>query len=487
MAGDLELTVLHEASGDAGYVSAFAVTDQLLIAVGGTSQRNPTCLASSNAKHFEPRTTPKQLGLRSVLAVGDALWTCGEYGQLAISRDHGASWTLIETGTEGCLYSLALGLDGAVWVVGDDGYAARVLGEKLVRVDVGTGVRISRVVAVREEICFLCFDGKLRRWTDGAITEIATGATKPLTGLVQTKGNGWVVTGDGGFIGRSPDGTWFSRVTSGVEVDLEGIAILADGRLIVVGDRGHVLISNDEGRTWRGVPNELGLVHLWSIKRFGGGALIGGEGGLVVKLAPPGDATWSDRRNVFGGAKPLDEAFAMGPEKFLERGLAMFLAAGAPEAEVNDEVDAGEGEDEGDDDEDDDDDDGDDDDDDDDDDDEDDDGDDDAEGDNEAFSVLRAAGDAADFHDNYGVPFPTEADRFFYATDGHDPWSTFAELRLDNPLRPDVGEHNLFELMVRRNQAAYLGTDLVEAFCGVFGIGSQGNGDTYHMEIYPWD
>ena len=477
MTGDLELTVLHEASGKAGYVSAFALTDQLVVAVGGTSNRNPTCLASSNAKQFELRTTPKQLGLRSVIALADALWACGEYGQLATSRDHGASWTLIDTGTTGCLYSVALGLDGAVWVVGDEGYAARVLGEKLVRVDVGTSVRISRVVAVREEICFLCFDGKLRRWADGVVSEISTGATKPLTGLVQTKGNGWVVTGDGGFIGRSPDGVWFSRVTSGVDVDLEGIAILADGRLIVVGDRGQVLLSVDEGRTWRGVPNELGLVHLWSVRRFGGGVLIGGDDGLVVKLAPPGDATWSDRVNMFGGAKPLDEAFAVGPEKFIERGLAVFLASGAV-------VDAEEEEGGDDDDEDDDDDD---DDDDENDDDDDDDGDDDAEGDGEAFSVLGEAGDANDFEDIYGVPFPTEADRFFHAVDGKDPWRTFDELRLDNPLRPDVGEHNLFELMVRRNQAAYLGTDLVEAFCGVFGIGSQGNGDTYHMEIYPWD
>ena len=478
MTGDLELTVLHEASEGAGYVSAFAMTDQLLVAVGGTSNRNPTCLASSNAEHFEPRTTPKGLGLRSVIAVGDALWACGEHGQLATSRDHGASWTLIDTGTTGCLYSLALGLDGAVWVVGDDGYAARVLGEKLVRVDVGTSVRISRVVAIREEIGFLCFDGKLRRWAGGVITEISTGATKPLTGLVQTKSNGWVVTGDGGFIGRSPDGTWFSRVASGVVVDLEGIAILADGRLIVVGDRGQVLLSTDEGRTWRAVPNELGLVHLWSIKRFGGGVLIGGDDGLVVKLAPPGDATWKGRANAFGGAKPLDEAFAVGPEKFIERGLAAFLAAGAADEEVE-----GEDGDEGD--EDDDDEDGDDDDEDDDEDDDDDDGD--AEGDSEAFSVLGEAGDANDFEDIYGVELPTEVDLFLHAVEGHNPWTTFAELRLDNPLRPDVGELNLFELMVRRNQAAYLGTDLVEAFCGVFGIGSQGNGDTYHVEIYPWD
>lgn len=480
MTGDLELTVLREASEDVGYVSAIAITDQRLVAVGGTSRQGPLVLVSSNARQFERRACPTAFGLRSVLAVGDAVWVCGEYGQLATSRDHGASWTVLETGTEGCLYSLALGLDGAVWVVGDAGYAARVLGERVVRVELGTSVRISRVVAVREEMCFLGFDGKLRRWAAGVVTEVSTGATKPLTGLVQTKGHGWVVTGDGGFIGRSPDGTWFSRVASGVEVDLEGIAVLADGRLIVVGDRAQVLTSSDEGRTWRAVTSKLGLVHLWSVRRFGGGVLIGGDDGLVLKLAPPGDATWSDRANAVSEAKPLDAAFAAGPEGFIESGLALFLGPA-------DEVDAEEGEDEEADEGNDDDDEDEDEEDEDEDEGDDEDGDDDAEGDNEAFSVLGEAGDANDFEDIYGVELPDEADRFFAAVDGRDPWRTFSELRLDNPLRPDVGDKNLFELMVRRNQAAYLGTDLVEAFCGVFGIGSQGNGDSYHMEIYPWD
>ena len=86
---------------------------------------------------------------------------------------------------------------------------------------------------------------------------------------------------------------------------------------------------------------------------------------------------------------------------------------------------------------------------------------------------------------NLRRPLPRESSGS--GRDGCDPWSTFEELRLDNVAAPDVGEHNLFELLVRRDQQAYLGTDLVEAFCGVFGIGSQGNGDTYHIEIYEWD
>src|SRR5436305_1277777 len=138
MTADLELTVLQDQNDELGYVAGFAVTNRMILVAGGTSAKLPTVLASSNARRFEPRTTPRNLGLRDVLVVGDALWTCGEHGQLACTRDHGATWTLFETGTEACLFALALAPDGAVWVVGEGGYAARMLGDRPERVELGT-------------------------------------------------------------------------------------------------------------------------------------------------------------------------------------------------------------------------------------------------------------------------------------------------------------------------------------------------------------
>ena len=60
-----------------------------------------------------------------VLVAGDTLWVCGEYGMLAVSRDAGETWGKLATGTNGCLFGLALGPDGAVWTCGDGGYLAR--------------------------------------------------------------------------------------------------------------------------------------------------------------------------------------------------------------------------------------------------------------------------------------------------------------------------------------------------------------------------
>src|SRR5262249_32042098 len=131
----------------------------------------------------------------------------------------------------------------------------------------------------------------------------------------------------------SPDGAWYSRVDARVDVDLEAIGALSDGTLVIAGDRGQLLVSADDARSWRSVEHGLGQLHLWSLARFGGGALIGGGGGRIARLAAPDDATWSERADDFGNdafgadADSLDEIFAAGPDGFIASGLAAYLDA----------------------------------------------------------------------------------------------------------------------------------------------------------------
>lgn len=433
MTVELELSVLQHPDAGLGYIAALSITDQLIIAAGGTSSHAPTVVASSNARHFEPRKTPRQLGLRDVIAVGDALWTCGEYGQLAVSRDTGATWKVLDTGTDACLFALALAADGDVWVVGDRGYVARVIDERLEHVDLRTSARLAAVYALGDAIVVLGCDGVMYRWQRGEVTRIVTGATKPLNALALTKLGTWVLVGDGGFIARSPDGAWWARVNSEVEVDLEAVETCADGRLVAVGDRGTILISNDDGRRWQPLTTTL-TSHLWSVVPFGPGVLVGGDDGLVAKLAPPGDRTWHDRVNVFGSAQPLDVAFAGGPDRFIARGLPAYLRA------MGERV----------------------------------------------SSTSSTRGMQSAFEEVYGVAVPPEAAALVAAVDGYDEWSTFADLCPSRQLAPDLGAPNLFEVLVRDLQANR-GTGLVDAFCGVFCIGARGQGDTFHMELYEWD
>jgi suppressor of fused len=431
MTAELELTVVSDASDRRGYVSSFAVTDQMIVAVGGIAS-DPTVLASSNAREFEPRKSPRGEGLRDALAVGDQVWVCGEHGQLAVSRDQGAKWRLLETGTDVCLFGLALGLDGAIWVVGDKGYAARVLGPRPVPVDLGTDVRLSRVIAVRDEIVALGFDGKLRRWQGGKVSVVACGASKPLTGLAVTPRNTWIAVGDGGFIARSPDGQWYSKVASGTDVDLEAIRTLADGRIVIVGDRGHMLLSADDGRTWKPLASSLGAVHLWSLARFGNGLLIGAERGQIARLAPPGETTWSERVNVFAAQHRLDAVFEPGPSAFIANGLATYLEVRAREDEG---------------------------------------------GERDEEEDRPPVGAADDFQAIYGVALPAEARALFAAA---PPASTLHELRL-GPALHDVAEDNVFEQVLAGSRG------LADAFAGAFQIGEQRGGDTVHLELYEWD
>ena len=324
---DLELTVVQPPT-DLGFIAAFAITDQMIHIAGGTSGHAPTLLASSNARHFERQRAPRSLGLRDVLVNGDAVWVCGEYGQLAVSRDRGASWKLIETSTEVCLHAIAVAHDHSIWVVGDRGVAIRISSEQVQRIDFATTVKLTGAVRVRDEMVVLGFDGALRRWKNGNVTPAATGTARSINALKITKRGTWIAIGDAGFVARSPDGAWWTRVKTDIEADLEAIALFGE-RIVIVGDRGQITISGDDGRTWQ-IHESAFSQHLWSVVPFGEGLLIGGDDGLIAKLAPPGDRTWEDRVNVFGGAKALDLEFAAGPASFITKYLAAITGRDAP-------------------------------------------------------------------------------------------------------------------------------------------------------------
>lgn len=225
-------------------------------------------------------------GATIVAIAGGAWWTCGPRGRLAASHDQGATWTAIELATDVDLNGVARARDGAVWVVGDHGFAARVIADRLEHVEVGATADLTGVHALDDEIVILANDGALRRWRDGRIAVVQTGVAARLTGVAVIRHGTWVVVGAGGLVLRSPDGIWFARGRSGVDHDLAAVAATRDHRLIAVGARGCVLVSHDDGRTWHAMttPDESPLR---SIATSDAGALIGGEGGLLVRLAPP--------------------------------------------------------------------------------------------------------------------------------------------------------------------------------------------------------
>src|SRR5262249_40359284 len=76
------------------------------------------------------------------------LGTGGARGQLAMSRDDGATWTTVDSGTDVDLHGVARARDGAVWVVGGNGFAARIAGDRVERVALGTAADLTGVCAL---------------------------------------------------------------------------------------------------------------------------------------------------------------------------------------------------------------------------------------------------------------------------------------------------------------------------------------------------
>jgi hypothetical protein len=393
-------------------------------------------------------TTPRELGLRGVAVHRGDVWSCGEFGQLARSSDHGATWKIVPTQTDACMFAVAA-IGDDLWLAGDRGFFARVRAAAIEPVDLGTRARLAAIYEHDGDAIVVARDGVLHRWRNGELKGVPTGATTGLTGVAITKRGTWIAIGDRGFITRSPDGAWFSRSSSGTDADLEAVLALPDGRVVIVGDRGAILISTDDGRTWHPHASELTL-HLWTLARFGDGVLIGGDGGLIARLAPAGDVTWADRPDVF---VQRDAWIAAGPDGFVDHSLSAIL---------DDEPE----DDDGDDDEDDDDDD----------DDDDEDGDDGDDGD----------GDGDD-NDTDGEVFHTRA---FAATYGIDAAPELVALdralakrhMLGLALRFAPPRGNSFEQLIIREQRDPHATALAEAFAGVVALGGG-----HCLELYGWD
>jgi hypothetical protein len=222
-----------------------------------------------------------------VVAIANGeLWTCGPRGRLAVSHDQGATWIAVDAGVDVDLHGVTRARDGAMWVVGGQGFAARIVGERLERISMSTTADFTGVCAFEAEIIVLANDGTIRRCRDGRIDVVPTGATVPLTGIAVLRRGTLVVVGTGGLVMRSPDGAWFARGDSGVTHDLQAVVTTPDHRVIAVGAGGCVLVSDTDGRTWR-VMTTPGATPLRSVAASGSGVLIGGDGGLLLRLAPP--------------------------------------------------------------------------------------------------------------------------------------------------------------------------------------------------------
>jgi uncharacterized protein (TIGR02996 family) len=264
------------------------------------------CLVSSDGKTFHRRKSP---GTSFCLYQhGDAIYSTGI--GFAVTRDFGQSWQALPAPDEP-YYTFTIFRDsqGTWWLGGDDGaiFTAPEIeaGWKKARVE-GTG----KILDIHEVDGRLLFMGYGSHFLDGTKLEKVKGIDKEhiITRVTETPRGVLIAIGDGGVTYRSTDrGSSWSFVKSGVREDLEDLDWVA-GTLFVVGGEGTILKTTD-GESWTKVESGT-TQHLWGISSWGDGALIGGNYGVVLSLAAPGDTYWQGTTDQLAPPPPtIDAAF----------------------------------------------------------------------------------------------------------------------------------------------------------------------------------
>lgn len=284
------LTTLAPRAGGRGLVLSLAVTPDRLLAVGG--QRRDLFLVSVDGTTFQPIDSPGK-GLRDVCADGDEIWTVGEYGHIARSLDAGQSWTVFKSKASACLFGVGWDAEGTLWVSGEQGFLARFDGKKFHRFDT------SEHVASDETLARFCSSsrGLLFSTSKGRALVLNGETLQPLncsTGemgmtCLETQTGALLWVGLNGALFRAPDfDSAFERVSSDARGMLTSATELPSGQLLVVGERGQLFVSEDDGRSFVASRTPAGCGTLWTIKAWGQGALIGGESGQILRYGDPG-------------------------------------------------------------------------------------------------------------------------------------------------------------------------------------------------------
>lgn len=276
--------VSHASNVKFGYLGKLVVDGDRVYAVGGTHSQ-PTLLVSDDGGHWWRKVShPTVTGLRSMIRNGNALYLVGEYGMLAVSVDHGLTWTSLVVGTSACLFDIVRTPDGTWWIAGDQGVILRstdgISYDQVAVEDAGRSLKLHVVDGV---VHVLGFDGKLRIWDGSFFRTVVVEDESPLCDLVVTRAGTWVLVGDGGMVFRSTDrGATWNVVPLTTSSALESVIETPRG-IVVVGEDSTLLFSDDDGRSFTEVPNDM-AGHLWSIAALGNSYLVGGDDGAVWML-----------------------------------------------------------------------------------------------------------------------------------------------------------------------------------------------------------
>ena len=266
---------------------------------------------------------------------GNRLLVVGEQGHILYSDDSGETWAHSDVPVSLAITAVAFAGEDHAWATAHDGFLlhstdngqswqTKLSGSHVAELSVGAlEERVASIRAeladatdeTREDLEWALEDGEFA--IEEATEAIENGMTTPLLDVwFYDADNGFALGAYGVYL-RTRDGgaTWVvdsNRLDNLDKYHLYGIARSSAGTLLVAGEAGTVLRSQDDGMTWERIETSYGGSFLGTVAADDGSLLVFGLRGNVFRSTDEGE-TWvavdtGDERTLMTGTLRDDGA-----------------------------------------------------------------------------------------------------------------------------------------------------------------------------------
>lgn len=284
--------------------------------------------------------------LVDVQRIGKRLVAVGDHGYVVFSDDEGANWRLAKAPPAPLLTAvafldertgLAVGHDSVILATGDGGetwtrqFSAPA--EQRPLLDVAF-IDKSMAFAVGAYGAFYESGDGGKSWSARKILN----DDKHLNAIVKVEGASLLILGEAGTILASDDaGKSWQPVASPYKGSLFGALVANDGAVIAYGLRGRVYRSTDKGRTWKQVDHPGSATLMGGVKLADGALVIVGAAGTAIVSRDNGQsfvplATGSTKALSGVAAASRDKVLLVGEGGAREVPLPTSRALGLPQA-----------------------------------------------------------------------------------------------------------------------------------------------------------
>ena len=269
-------------------------------------------LQSTDGRDWKQANVPTRSTLTAVTAVGSDLWAAGHDGVIVHSGDAGKTWAaqrrdpfnasiepsqrdprqgapILDIHFADAMHGIAIGAYSLMLATDDGG---RTWTQKQA---VPPAAAPSAPAAPMQGDVFSAKDLELDEESDPHLNAIADA------------GNGHlVIVGERGTLLRSDDaGASWHRMPFPYKGSMFGVLSLGEGRLLAYGLRGNVYESPDLGASWSKVPAQGSTSWMGGAALPGGGAVLVGANGTILSRANAGAAFASRSYRNANGETPM--------------------------------------------------------------------------------------------------------------------------------------------------------------------------------------